>query len=251
MKPGVNLRSSFLVLMACAGLLALGLYFTGGTTAGQGPASWAAQPAAPLNPGPDLTIQSITLLTAPRRDGGVPVSFPTPGQPVYIEVVIKNVGTTDAVPATGNFATYLYMDLYRAPELGDPDLYWTSMFGLKAGVSYAWTYGTVSFSEGCHHDLWAWTDRNSDGTPEYMALYHEGWSWKDANDDGRPEAAYVYRAGFEWLDRNGNGNPEFARYGVDSFWWEDADSDGHPENAGHIRAYHVWIDRNDDGVRDN
>ena len=153
MRTGTFLRSILLSLLVCAGLLALGLHFTGFTHAGQSPAPLVADSAVPLNPGPDLIIQSIR--TVP--------TYPNPGEPVNIEIVIKNVGNTKAVPAGDLIITALYVDLHREPQLGDPDTSYTGLFSLDADRFYVWTYRNyVNFTTvGCDHDIWAWADRGS------------------------------------------------------------------------------------------
>jgi hypothetical protein len=146
-------RSIVLSLLLCAGLVALGLHFTVITRAGQSHAPSAASPLAPANPGPDLIIQSITVTPA----------YPGPGQPVNIEIVIKNVGDAKATPVGDLIITALYVDLHREPQLGDLDTSYTGLFSLDAGRSYVWTYKNYDkfTTVGCDHDIWAWTDRGS------------------------------------------------------------------------------------------
>ena len=167
MKTGAYLRNILFSLLVGAGLLALGLHFTGAARASQSPARFAAlslaQPqdrhqgenaaAAPLNPGPDLIIQSIR--TVP--------TYPNPGEPVNIEIVIKNVGDAKAVPVGDLIITALYVDLHREPQLGDLDTSYTGLFSLDAGKVYVWTYKNYDkfTTAGCDHDIWAWTDRGS------------------------------------------------------------------------------------------
>jgi len=81
MKPFASLRNILLGLLACAGILALGLHLTGGAL------------ASALLPGPDLIIQSIQLTPA----------NPLPGQSVSVEVRVGNVGSS----AAGGFTTFM------------------------------------------------------------------------------------------------------------------------------------------------
>jgi hypothetical protein len=146
-KTGNHLRNILLSLLLGAGLLALGLHFTGVTRAGN-----VGAVSAPLNPGPDLIIQSIK--TVP--------TYPNPGDPVNIEIVILNQGNQDAVPVGDLIITAAYVDLHREPQLGDPDSSYTGLFQLNAGKSYLWRIQNYVFTTpGCDHDIWAWTDRGS------------------------------------------------------------------------------------------
>ena len=153
MKTGVTLRNIFFGLLLGAVLLALSLCFTGATRAGQNPARVAAHPALALSPGPDLIIESLRI--AP--------TYPNPGEPVDIEVVIKNVGDAKAVPVGDLLITALYVDLHREPQLGDLDTSFTGVFSLDVDKTYVWTYKNYDrfTSVGCDHDIWAWTDRGS------------------------------------------------------------------------------------------
>ena len=157
MKTGAYRRNILLSLLLGAGLLALGLHFTGVTRAGQNPAPFAGLPpnaaAAPLNPGPDLIIQSIKMTPA----------YPNPGQPVAIEIVTKNIGDASAVPpASKCIETYLYVDPPGEPDLNTPDTYYTARcFSLGAGQFFVMTYYNYVFTTpGCDHVIWAWTDRD-------------------------------------------------------------------------------------------
>ena len=153
MKTGASLRNILLSLLVCAALVALGLHFTGVTHAGQNPAPSAADSVVPLNPGPDLIIQSIKVTP----------SYPNPGESVDIEIAIKNVGDAKAVPVGDLIITALYVDLHREPQLGDVDTSYTGLFQLNPGQSYVWTFKNYNkfTTIGCDHDIWAWTDRGS------------------------------------------------------------------------------------------
>jgi len=152
-KTGAYLRNILFSLFVGTGVLVLGLHFTGVTRAGQSSAPLAAHRALALNPGPDLIIESIR--TVP--------TYPNPGEPVSIEVVIKNVGDAKAVPVGDLIITALYVDLHREPQLGDLDTSYTGLFSLDAGKVYVWTYKNYDkfTTAGCDHDIWAWTDRGS------------------------------------------------------------------------------------------
>ena len=152
MKIDAHLRKILLCVVVSAGLVALGLHFVGVTRAGQSPVLLVVYPAPHLNPGPDLIVESVRTIP----------TYPNPGDPVNIEVVIKNVGSARAVPAGDLIISALYVDLHHEPQLGDPDTSYTGLFSLDAGKAYVWTYKNYTFSSaGCDHDIWAWTDRGS------------------------------------------------------------------------------------------
>jgi hypothetical protein len=113
----------------------------------------AASVAAPLDPGPDLIIESIRTIPA----------YPVPGQQFDIQVVVKNQGTTDALPAPPDIIiTAVYIDLHHEPQLGDVDDGYTGISWLNAGKNILITFKNHQFTDaGCAHDIWAWTDRDS------------------------------------------------------------------------------------------
>ena len=87
-KEGACRRYILFGLLMSAVSMALGLHFAAATRAGQNPARVAPRPALPLSPGPDLIIESVRIVP----------TYPNPGEPVDIEVVIKNVGDAKAQP---------------------------------------------------------------------------------------------------------------------------------------------------------
>ncbi len=175
MKIGAYLRNVLISVLVGAGLLVLWLHFTGAVRASQSPVQVAAlllaprsveftpQPqdgrqevnaaAAPLNPGPDLIIQSIKITPA----------YPNPGQDVDIEIVTKNIGDAPAVPPSQLcIVSHLYVDPPGEPALDTPDTYYAAYcFSLGAGKSFVLTKRGYKFTTpGCDHTIWAWVDRD-------------------------------------------------------------------------------------------
>lgn len=153
---GSKVKTVKTLFVTVSGLAALVLLFLYNSASLPGAAASLAlqpppEPIIPMSPGPDLTVQSISL-NPPD---------PMPGQPVTVTVVIKNIGSS---AVTGGFYTRLYIDPPEQPPTPTtPDTSYVGWFlGLNPGATFSWSYTDYVFdTPGCGHAIYAWVDRDN------------------------------------------------------------------------------------------